>query len=180
MRTSELNVTVNVATVAKILAKETSLSHGQALNVVAKACGREDIGSLLSSKASEQPLHDKVRHQASVQSNQQFLFVRFAVVNGSFEDIHRAVLVQRDDESVEDLQRRAMQYALFFYDDLSDYADDLGLQPEEIDECLDRCIAEYESSGSFNNAGGELTIKDIHIQEVGVDQYNAFQMIYGI
>lgn len=168
-----MTVTVNLATVAGILAKETSLSHGQALNVVAKACGLADVGALkASAKASATQSVDNAPADSKL-----YVSVRFDIRNGNFQDTHRAVLIQSDGETLDELKLRAWEYALFFYDDLGSCAESQGLQPEQHDEFLLNCISQYGEVNCFSNADGELMIINVDIQESDKAHFDAMQIV---
>lgn len=143
---------INAQETACALAKQYNLSSNQVLDSLSKAAGYESFGAAKSKLSS---LLDKDK-EADSSPKMSYGLVRFTVVSGDFEHDHWQVF--GSNKGIEQIEQRAISYALNFYD-------------EEQTEQKRR--AEFERDGSFYCVGGDMFIKRVIFREITQDQYES-------
>ncbi|MBQ68856.1 hypothetical protein CL689_02220 [Candidatus Saccharibacteria bacterium] len=157
-------ITISAQESAKRIAKEYNLQSSRVLNSLSQCAGFDDFGAL---KANQPPAKKKTEGTYAI--------VRFTCINGGFESNHILALASKKPNDLEDLEKKATELVLCFYDNFQD----LEIEDEEkqgetkLLSAYEKRRKELEEDGAFWCAGGEILTTKVFFREVTKEQYDA-------
>lgn len=166
-------ITISAQESAKRIAKEYNLQSSRVLNSLSQCAGFDDFGALKANQTT-----------AKKKAEGTYAIVRFTCINGGFESNHILALASKKPNDLEDLEKKATELVLCFYDDF----EDLEIEDEENEEsdlisvkegdpkrlsAYAKRRKELEEDGAFWCAGGEILTTKVFFREVTKEQYDA-------
>jgi len=157
-------ITISAQESAKRIAKEYNLQSSRVLNSLSQCAGFDDFGALKANQTT-----------AKKKAEGTYAIVRFTCINGGFESNHILALASKKPNDLEDLEKKATELVLCFYDNFQD----LEIEDEEkqgetkLLSAYEKRRKELEEDGAFWCAGGEILTTKVFFREVTKEQYDA-------